>query len=46
MTVDELEFYDEIDCGDLSEENNSRERIVIFQLYDTRVKRSYLYEKV
>ena len=30
MTVDELEFYDEIDCGDLFEENDDRERIMIF----------------
>ncbi len=32
MTVDELEFYDEIECGDLFEGNDSRERIMIFQL--------------
>ncbi len=32
MTVDELEFYDEIDCGDLFEGNDSRERIMIFLL--------------
>lgn len=32
MTVDELEFYDEIVCGDLFGENDSRERIVIFLL--------------
>lgn len=32
MTVDELMFYDEIDCTDLFEGNNSRERIVIFRL--------------
>ena len=31
-TVDELEFYDEIDCGDLFDGNNSRERIMIFRL--------------
>ena len=30
MTVDELEFYDEIDCGDLFEKNDPRERIMIF----------------
>ena len=30
MTVDELEFYDEIACGDLFEGNNERERIMIF----------------
>ena len=32
MTVDEVEFYDEIGCEDLFLENDSRERIVIFQL--------------
>ena len=32
MTVDELEFYDEIDCGDLFDGNDSRERIMIFSL--------------
>lgn len=32
MTVDELEFYDEIECDDLFEENAERERIMIFQL--------------
>ena len=32
MTVDELEFYDEIDCTDLFDGNNCRERIMIFQL--------------
>ena len=32
MTVDELEFYDEIDCGDLFEGKDARERIVIFVL--------------
>lgn len=30
MTVDELEFYDEIDCGDLFDGNDMRERIMIF----------------
>jgi hypothetical protein len=30
MTVDELELYDEIPCGDLFEGKDSRERIVIF----------------
>ena len=34
MTVDELEFYDEIDCDDLFEGNDPRERILIFQLPD------------
>ncbi len=32
MTVDELEFYDEIDCSDLFEGNGARERIMIFVL--------------
>ena len=32
MTVDELEFYDEIDCSDLFEGNVLRERIMIFLL--------------
>lgn len=32
MTVDELEFYDEIGCEDLFEGKDSRERIMIFQL--------------
>lgn len=32
MTVDELEFYDEIECGDLFAENDLRERIMIFTL--------------
>ena len=32
MTVDELEFYDEIECGDLFDESDLRERIMIFQL--------------
>ena len=32
MTVDELEFYDEIDCGDLFEGNDLRERIMAFEL--------------
>lgn len=31
MTVDELDFYDEIECEDLFEGNNPRERIMIFQ---------------
>ena len=33
MTVDELEFYDEIECDDLFR-NDPRERILIFQLPD------------
>ena len=32
MTVDELSFYDEIDCSDLFEENKDREKIMIFQM--------------
>lgn len=32
MTVDEFEFYDEIDCSDLFEGNNQRERVMIFSL--------------
>jgi SAM-dependent methyltransferase len=32
MTVDELEFYDEISCDDLFEGNDPRERILIFML--------------
>lgn len=32
MSMDELSFYEEIDCGDLFEGNNTRERIVVFAL--------------
>lgn len=32
MTVDELDFYDEIDCSDLFHGTDPRERIMIFQL--------------
>lgn len=32
MTVEELSFFDEIDCSDLFEEKSERERILIFQL--------------
>ena len=32
MTLDELEFYDEIDCGDLFDGNDKRERILVFSL--------------
>lgn len=32
MTYDELEFYDEISCGDLFDENDMREQILIFRL--------------
>jgi SAM-dependent methyltransferase len=34
MTVEELDFYDEIECDDLFEGNDPRERIMIFQLPD------------
>ncbi len=34
MTVEELEFYDEIECDDLFEGRDPRERIMIFQLPD------------
>lgn len=34
MTVDELDFYDEIECDDLFEGQDSRERIMVFQLPD------------
>ena len=34
MTVDQLEFYDEIECDDLFEGSDPRERIMIFQLPD------------
>ena len=32
MTAEELEFYDEIPCGDLFEGNDSREQIIIFSV--------------
>ena len=37
MTVDELEFYDEIECDNLFEGRDPRERILVFSLpdYDT-----------
>ena len=34
MTVDELDFYDEIPCDDLFPGSDQRERILIFQLPD------------
>ena len=34
MTVEELDFYDEIECDDLFPGKDSRERIMIFQLPD------------
>ena len=38
MTVDELEFYDEIACDDLFEGGDPRERIMIFQLPDYKTE--------
>ena len=32
MTVEELEFLDEIDCQDLFDGKNPRERILVFQM--------------
>ena len=32
MTIEEMEFMDEIDCRDLFEGNNKRERIMIFKI--------------
>lgn len=32
MTVDELMYYDEIDCRDLFDANDNRERIMIFEI--------------
>ncbi|MBQ3193292.1 MAG: class I SAM-dependent methyltransferase [Oscillospiraceae bacterium] len=37
MTVDELDFYDEIECDDLFAGNDPRERIMIFQLPDHEI---------
>ena len=37
MTVDELEFYDEIPCGDLFGGNDPREQILIFSLPDYEI---------
>ena len=34
MTMEELEFYDEIECDDLFAGNDPRERILIFRLPD------------
>ena len=31
MTVEEIEFYDEINCGDLFDSNDAREQILIFR---------------
>ena len=38
MTVDELEFYDEIECDDLFAGSDPRERILIFQLPDYEIE--------
>lgn len=32
MSLDEMTFFDEIDCSDLFGENNERERIMIFEI--------------
>jgi len=32
MTVEELTFFDEIDCSDLFEDNSDREKIVMFRM--------------
>ena len=37
MTVNELEFFDEISCGDMFEGNDIRERIMIFLLADYNI---------
>ena len=37
MSVDELDFYDEIECEDLFEGNEIRERIMIFTLPDYEI---------
>ena len=37
MSVDELEFYDEIECDDLFAGKDPRERIMIFQLPDYEI---------
>ena len=37
MTVDELDFYDEIECEDLFEGKDTRERIMIFKLPDYEI---------
>ena len=38
MMVDELEFYDEIPCGDLFGGNDERERVMIFLLSDYKIE--------
>ena len=42
MTVDELEFYDEIACDDLFEGRDTRERIMIFRLPYYEVESEYI----
>ena len=37
MTVEELDFYDEIECDDLFAGNDPRERIMIFSLPDYQI---------
>ena len=37
MSLEELDFYDEIACDDLFPENDMRERILIFQLSDYKI---------
>ena len=38
MTVDELDFYDEIACGDLFPGKDNRERILIFELPNLEIE--------
>ena len=38
MTVDELIFADEIDCQDLFPGNDSREKIVVFEIGELQVR--------
>lgn len=39
MTVDELDFYDEIECGDLFPGKDNRERILIFELPNPEIEK-------
>ena len=32
MTINELEFVDEIDCSDISDGEKARERIIVFRM--------------
>lgn len=43
MTVEELEFFDEIECDDLFAEKDPRERILIFQLPDYKTENGLDY---